>query len=134
MLSAKLNTGTNTFISQTFYIFPNFLWNRTEGLPQEKYFLLAPKSICFRKSSAIQLGILGFLRKVHSISWLFDRLLYVLELSCEYLSERCIWLYVIIISRTCFRVNLRSIVAWVWRNSLLKIGAINTAQSFGQFD
>ena len=32
------------------------------------------------------------------------------ELCCEYLSVRCIWLYVIIMSRTSFRVNPHSIV------------------------
>ena len=33
------------------------------------------------------------------------------------------WLYVIIMSRTRFRVNPHSIVAWMSRNSLLKAGA-----------
>ena len=34
----------------------------------------------------------------------------MIELCCEYLSVRCIWLYVIIMSRTSFRVNPHSIV------------------------
>ena len=34
----------------------------------------------------------------------------MIELCCEYLSVRCIWLYVLIMSRTCFRANLHSIV------------------------
>ena len=34
----------------------------------------------------------------------------MIELCCEYLSVRCIWLYLIIISRTSFRVNLHSVV------------------------
>ena len=34
----------------------------------------------------------------------------MIELCCEYLSVRWIWLYVIIMSRTSFRVNLHSIV------------------------
>ena len=38
---------------------------------------------------------------------------------CEYLSVQCIWLYVIIMPRTHFRVNLSSIVTWMSRNSLL---------------
>ena len=38
-------------------------------------------------------------------------------LSCENLSVKCIWLYVLIMSRTRFRVNVRSIVAWMSRNS-----------------
>ena len=45
------------------------------------------------------------------------------EHCCEYLSVRCIWLYVFIISRTRFSVNPHSIVAWISRNSLLKTGA-----------
>ena len=44
-------------------------------------------------------------------------------LSCEYLSVRCIWLYLLIMSRTRFRVNPHSIVAWMSRNSLLEAGA-----------
>ena len=34
----------------------------------------------------------------------------IIELCCEYLSLPCIWLYVLIMSRTRFRVNLHSIV------------------------
>ena len=34
----------------------------------------------------------------------------MIELCCEYLSVRCIWLYVIIMSHTSFRVNPHSIV------------------------
>ena len=45
-------------------------------------------------------------------------------LSCvsEYLSVQCIWLYVLAMSRTRFRVNPHYIVAWMWRNSLLEAG------------
>ena len=46
------------------------------------------------------------------------------ELSRKYLSVRCIWLYVFIMSCMRFRVNSHSIVAWMWRNSLLEAGAI----------
>ena len=42
----------------------------------------------------------------------------MIELCCEYLSLRCIWLYVIIMSRTSFRVNLHSIV-WLNLKELL---------------
>ena len=35
------------------------------------------------------------------------------ELCSEYLSVRCIWLYVLLMSHTCFRVNPDSIVAWM---------------------
>ena len=36
-----------------------------------------------------------------------------------------VWLYVLIMSRTRFKVNPPSIVAWMSRNSLLEIGAIS---------
>ena len=50
-------------------------------------------------------------------------------LSCvlsQYLSVRYIWLYVLVMTRTCFRVNPHSIVAWMsrlngWRVELLNI-------------
>ena len=71
----------------------------------------------------------------------------MIELSCEYLSVRCIWLYVFVIvdtehklnvlrtfnlrpvstgimPRTHFRVNLHSTVAWISKNSLLESDAI----------
>ena len=35
------------------------------------------------------------------------------------------WLYVVIMSHTCFRVNLHSIVAWMSKNPLLKTGGIS---------
>ena len=40
----------------------------------------------------------------------FDQTGQMIELSCEYLSLWCIWLYVIIMSHTSFRVNPHSIV------------------------
>ena len=46
----------------------------------------------------------------------------MIELCCEYLSVWCIWLYVLVMSRTRFRVNPHSIVSWMSRNSLLKAG------------
>ena len=39
------------------------------------------------------------------------------------------WLYVLIMSRTHFRVNLHSIVAWMSRNSLFETGAITEVSS-----
>ena len=44
----------------------------------------------------------------------------MIELCPEYLPVRCIWLYVIIMSHTRFRVNLHSIVTWIPRNSCSK--------------
>ena len=41
----------------------------------------------------------------------------------NYLSVRCIWLYELIISRTRFKVNPHSIVAWMSGNYLLEAGA-----------
>ena len=49
----------------------------------------------------------------------------LIELCCKYLSVRCIWLYVLIMSRTYFRVTPHSIVAWMSRKTLLKSGAIS---------
>ena len=49
----------------------------------------------------------------------------MIELCLEYLSAQCIWLYVIIMSHTCFRVNLHSIVARMSRSSLVKINVIS---------
>ena len=49
----------------------------------------------------------------------------MIELSCEYLSVRCIWSYVFIMSRSSFRVNPHSTVGWISRNSLLEAGAIS---------
>ena len=42
----------------------------------------------------------------------------MIELSCEYLSQRCIWLHVIIMLRTSFRVNLHSIVSLMSHTSV----------------
>ena len=47
----------------------------------------------------------------------------MIELSCESLSVRCIWLYVLIVSHTRFRVNPDSIVAQISKNSLIEAGA-----------
>ena len=44
----------------------------------------------------------------------------MIELSCKCLSVWCIWLYVLVMPRTCFRVNQHFIVAWMSRNSLLE--------------
>ena len=45
-------------------------------------------------------------------------------LNCfNYLSVRCIWLYELIISRTRFKVNPHSVVAWMSGNYLLEAGA-----------
>ena len=49
----------------------------------------------------------------------------MIELSCEYLSVRYIWLCVLIISRTCFRVNPHSIFAWMSRNCFLETSGIS---------
>ena len=49
----------------------------------------------------------------------------MIELCCEYLSVRCIWLCVFIMSRTSLRVNPHSAVAWISRNSLHEAGAIS---------
>ena len=47
----------------------------------------------------------------------------MIELSSEYLSLRCIWLYVLLMWRTRLWVNPHSTVAWLLRNYLLEAGA-----------
>ena len=49
----------------------------------------------------------------------------MIELFCEYLSVRCIWLNVFIMSRTSLKVNPHSTITWMSRNSLLDAGAIS---------
>ena len=49
----------------------------------------------------------------------------MIEQCCEYLSVRCISLYVFIMSRTSLRLNPHSTVAWISRNSLLEAGVIS---------
>ena len=46
----------------------------------------------------------------------------MLELCSEYFSVRCIWLYILVMPRTPFRVNPHSIFALMSRNSLLEAG------------
>ena len=49
----------------------------------------------------------------------------MIELCCEYLYVQYIWLYVLIMSGTRFRVNPHLIIALLSRNSLLKADAIS---------
>ena len=44
----------------------------------------------------------------------------MIELCCEYLSVRCIWLYVFPILCTPFKANSHSIVVWMSKNSFLQ--------------
>ena len=47
----------------------------------------------------------------------------MIELCSEYLSVRCIWVYVLVMSCKHFRVNPHSMVAWMSSNFLLEPGA-----------
>ena len=58
---------------------------------------------------------------------LFSEIDQIIEPCCEYWYVRCIWLYIIIMSRTYLRVNPHSIFARMSRDSLVKIGAISEA-------
>ena len=52
--------------------------------------------------------------------WTLNRLAeltILIELSCDYLCLWCIWLYILIMLRTSFRVNPISIFAWISKNS-----------------
>ena len=51
-----------------------------------------------------------------------------IELNCEYLSVRCIWLSVHMMPRTRFRDNIHSVLAWMSKNSLLETVAVSEAQ------
>ena len=53
------------------------------------------------------------------------KLAQMVVLCYESLSVWCICLCVLIMSHTCFKVNLHSLVAWMSRNSLLETGAIS---------
>ena len=53
------------------------------------------------------------------------------QLSSEYLFVPCIGLYVLVMSRTCFRVNPHYIVAWMSRNALLEFCRIYEAEGIG---
>ena len=53
------------------------------------------------------------------------KLAQMIELCCECLSVWCIWLCVLLMSHTRFRVNLHSVDVWMSRNSLLETGAIS---------
>ena len=53
------------------------------------------------------------------------KLAQLIELCCECLSVWCIWLCVLLMSHTRFRVNLHSVDVWMSRNSLLETGAIS---------
>ena len=50
------------------------------------------------------------------------------ELSCEYLSARCFWLFLLVMWSTHFRVNPHSKDPWMWRKSLLETGAKSEVQ------
>ena len=49
----------------------------------------------------------------------------ITELCCEYLSVWCIWLCVINMSHTRFRVNLHSVIVWMSKSSLLETFVIS---------
>ena len=64
---------------------------------------------------------LGLLRTHHCVFVFISQPSYLLWL--EFLQDALLWLYVLIMSRTCFIVNPHSIVARMSRNSLLETGA-----------
>ena len=47
---------------------------------------------------------------------------WTIELSCEHLSARCIWLCILVMLCTRFIVNPHSIVGWMARNFFLETG------------
>ena len=57
------------------------------------------------------------------VTQLFGQTDHMIELCFELFSARSIWLYVLVMSRTHFKVNPHTILAWMLRNSLLEAGA-----------
>ena len=53
----------------------------------------------------------------------FGETVQMIELCAKYLSLRCIWLFVLVMSRTCFGVNAQPVDAWMSRKFLLDAGA-----------
>ena len=49
----------------------------------------------------------------------------LVDLSCDYLSLCCIWLYILVMLRTSFRVNSISIFAWISKKPQLKTSSIS---------
>ena len=49
----------------------------------------------------------------------------MVEMNCEYLSIRYIWLYILVMPRTRFRQNRQSIFTWISKNSQFKTVAIS---------
>ena len=72
-----------------------------------------------------------FLAQLHNIGQNISQLFYFLaqflfttnEMELDHYQNQGQWLYVLVMSRTRFRVNPHSIVAWMSRNSLLEAGA-----------
>ena len=94
-------------------------WLRVLGVVSEK------SSICNIFSTVFAIGLIHYQPRVT-----FHHLLN--PINCSYLLRipfKCffraplLWLYVLIMSRTRFRVNPHSVVAWMSRNSLLEAGA-----------
>ena len=52
-----------------------------------------------------------------------ERLRAIASVKCFFSNKLYYWLYVLVMSRTRFRVNPHSIVAWISRNSLPEAGA-----------
>ena len=59
---------------------------------------------------------------------IFGQTYQVIELSCEHLHLRWIWICVLLMSRAHFRVNPQSIFAWFSTNSFLETGEISEVQ------
>ena len=99
-------------------------WIHTLHLPE------CPETSCSKQAPYLKIKWLQQDSNPQPLSWWantqpFSPTGQMIELSCEYLSVRCIWFYIFIVSRTSLRVNPHSTVIWLSRNSLLEGGAIS---------
>ena len=97
-------------------------WINTLNLPEDQG-TPSPKQARNLKFKWLQLESNLILLSSSTNTQPFGQTELIIELSSEYLSVRCIWLYVFVTSRTRLRVNPLSIVAWMSRNSLIETGA-----------
>ena len=78
-------------------------------------YVLVMSHTCFRVNPHSFINQLVHKRKVN----IFSTTGHIIDPCCEYLFVRCIWLYVLLMSRTRFRMNPHSIVGWMSRYSFL---------------
>ena len=94
------------------------------------YFLECQGTPCWKQEQYHQFKSLQLDSKPQIISFStktqpFGQIHQKIDLNCAYLSVWCIWLYVILISPTHFRVTLHITYAWISRKSFFQRGPIS---------